>query len=121
MEATQSSGTPLRNKITPQDVEKLYYARDLVLQHVQQPLSLEELSRKAGLNEFKLKSGFKAIFDNTVFGYLNDHRLELARELILGRDLPMSLIAEQAGYSSPQHFSTAFRKKFGVSPGKVRG
>jgi AraC family transcriptional regulator, transcriptional activator of the genes for pyochelin and ferripyochelin receptors len=121
MEATQSSGTPLRNKITPQDVEKLYYARDLVIQHVQQPLSLEELSRKAGLNEFKLKSGFKAIFDNTVFGYLNDHRLELARELIQGGDLPMSLIAEQAGYSSPQHFSTAFRKKFGISPGKVRG
>lgn len=121
MEATQLSGTPLRNKITSQDVEKLYYARDLVLQHVQEPLSLEELSRKAGLNEFKLKSGFKAIFDNTVFGYLNDHRLELARELIQGGDLPMSLIAEQAGYSSPQHFSTAFRKKFGVSPGKVRG
>ncbi|MEZ2440586.1 helix-turn-helix transcriptional regulator [Chitinophaga sp. RCC_12] len=121
MEVAQSSGTPLRNKITSQDVEKLYYARDLVLQHIQEPLSLEELSRKAGLNEFKLKSGFKAIFDNTVFGYLNDHRLELARKLIMGGDLPMALIAEQAGYSSPQHFSTAFRKKFGVSPGKVRG
>lgn len=121
METVQATGTPLRNKITRQDVEKLYYARDLVLQHIQQPLSLEELSRKAGLNEFKLKSGFKAIFDNTVFGYLNDHRLELARKLIVDGDLPMSHIAEQAGYSSPQHFSTAFRKKFGVSPGKVRG
>ncbi|HEY8954657.1 AraC family transcriptional regulator [Chitinophaga sp.] len=120
METVNAVDTPVRNKITRQDVEKLYYARDLVLQHIQRPLSLEELSRKAGLNEFKLKSGFKAIFDNTVFGYLNDHRLELARKLIVDGNLPMSLIAEQAGYSSPQHFSTAFRKKFGVSPGKVR-
>lgn len=116
-----ATNTPLPAKIQPQDVEKLYYVRDLLVQHLQEPLSLEQLSRKAGLNEFKLKSGFKAIFGNTVFGYLNDRRLELSRELVLSGSLPMTLIAEQAGYSSPQHFSTAFRKKFGVSPGKARG
>lgn len=121
VETAEATGVTLHNKILPQDVEKLYYARDLLLQHMQEPLSLEQLSRKAGLNEFKLKSGFKAIFGNTVFGYLNDRRLDLSRELVLSGSLPMALIAEQAGYSSPQHFSTAFRKKFGVSPGKVRG
>ncbi|SEW53534.1 helix-turn-helix transcriptional regulator [Chitinophaga arvensicola] len=121
VETATATGISLSAKINPQDVEKLYYARDLLLQHMQQPLSLEQLARKTGLNEFKLKSGFKAVFDNTVFGYLNDHRLELARELVLSGTLPMAMIAEQAGYSSPQHFSTAFRKKFGVSPGKIRG
>lgn len=120
-ETEKFSGKPAAYKVSAGDLEKLYYARDLLLQHLQQPLSLEQLSRKAGLNEFKLKSGFKAVFDNTVFGYLNDRRLELARELILAGRQTMAVIAEEAGYSSPQHFSTAFRKKFGMSPGKIRG
>ncbi|HEY9261092.1 AraC family transcriptional regulator [Chitinophaga sp.] len=120
IETDHFSGGPLQHKISASDVEKLYFAKDLLLQHVQQPLSLEQLSRKAGLNEFKLKSGFRAIFGNTVFGFLNDHRLEMARELILSGHQSMALIAEEAGYSSPQHFSTAFRKKFGMSPAKMR-
>jgi AraC-like DNA-binding protein len=120
IETDHLSGKPLQHKISAADVERLYFARDLLLQHIQQPLSLEQLSRKAGLNEFKLKSGFRAIFGNTVFGFLNDHRLEMARELILSGHQSMAVIAEEAGYSSPQHFSTAFRKKFGLSPAKMR-
>ncbi|PSL48147.1 AraC-like DNA-binding protein [Chitinophaga niastensis] len=120
IESDTSTGTPVRNKISPQDLERLYHARELLLQNLQQPLSLAQLSRKAGLNEFKLKSGFRAVFDNTVFGYINDRRLDLARELLLAGNCSLTAIAEEAGYSSPQHFSNAFRKKFGVSPGKVR-
>jgi len=120
-ENEQYAVKPKGTKISAADIEKLHYARELLLQHMQQPLSLEQLSRKAGLNEFKLKSGFKALFDNTVFGYLSDRRLELARELILAGHQTMAVIAEEAGYSSPQHFSNAFRKKFGVSPMKMRG
>jgi AraC family transcriptional activator of pyochelin receptor len=121
METEHFSNKPIEHKISPADLERLYFARDLLLQNIQQPLSLDQLSRRAGLNEFKLKSGFRTIFDNTVFGYLNDHRLEMAREMILSGHQSMAMIAEEAGYSSPQHFSTAFRKKFGVSPGKIRG
>ncbi|GAA0551750.1 helix-turn-helix transcriptional regulator [Chitinophaga japonensis] len=103
------------------DRDKIYHARELLLGAVQQPPSLRELSRQAGLNEFKLKTGFKKVFDNTVFGYLNDYRLEQARELLLQQQhTPISAIAEELGYSSPQHFCNAFRKKFGVSPGKSR-
>ncbi|MFY0254312.1 helix-turn-helix transcriptional regulator [Chitinophaga sp. 30R24] len=121
MESEQFAAITLGGKLSAGDVEKLYFARDLLVQHLRQPMSLGQLARKAGLNEFKLKSGFKAVFDNTVFGYLNNCRLELARELILAGKLPMAIIADEAGYSSPQHFSTAFRKKFGVSPVKIRG
>ncbi len=103
------------------DREKILYARDLLVKAAQQPPSLRELSRQAGLNEFKLKSGFKQVFHNTVFGYLNDHRLEQARQFLLQQDQrSLSEIAGELGYSSPQHFSNAFSKKFGVSPGKIR-
>jgi AraC-like DNA-binding protein len=107
--------------ISATDREKIYYARDLLLSSLQQPPSLHDLSRKAGLNEFKLKTGFKKIFDNTVFGYLNDFRLDQARQLLLQENnRSLAQMADELGYSSLQHFCNAFRKKYGVSPGKVR-
>ncbi|SFE88064.1 transcriptional regulator, AraC family [Chitinophaga sp. CF118] len=108
------------NTISSTDKEKIYYARDILLAQLQEPPSLQELSRLAGLNEFKLKSGFKQVFDNTVFGYLNDHRMEHARQLVLEGSRSLTDIADTFGYSSIQHFSNSFRKKYGVSPGKMR-
>lgn len=106
--------------ISNTDKEKIYYARDILLAQLQEPPSLQELSRLAGLNEFKLKTGFKQVFDNTVYGYLNDHRMEAARQQVLEGSQSLTDIADTFGYSSIQHFSNSFRKKFGVSPGKMR-
>ena len=75
----------------------------------------------AGINEFKLKQGFKQVFNNTVFGYLSDYKLNQARELLLRGNTAIKEVADSLGYSSVQHFSHAFRKKFGVPPGRVRG
>jgi AraC-like DNA-binding protein len=102
------------------DKDSIHYAKDYLLQNIQQPPSLTELAKVAGINEFKLKQGFRELFNNTVFGYLSDYKLNQARDLLLGEKLPLKEIAERLGYSSVQHFNTAFRKKFGVPPGKVR-
>jgi AraC-like DNA-binding protein len=107
-------------KLSRTDEERIYHARDLLLIHAQEPLSLGELARKAGINEFKLKSGFKKVFDNTVFGYLSDYRLEQAKQMMREGEHSFTDIADELGYSSLQHFSNAFRKKFGVSPSEVK-
>lgn len=106
--------------ISNTDREKIYYARDILMARLQSPPSLPELSRLAGLNEFKLKTGFKQVFDNTVYGYLNDHRIDAARQMVLEGSRSLTEIADTFGYSSIQHFSNSFRKKFGVSPGRMR-
>lgn len=108
------------NKVTRTDEDRIYHARDLLLAHAQEPLSLTELARKAGINEFKLKSGFKKVFDNTVFGYLSDYRLDQAKQMMREGEYSFTDIASELGYSSLQHFSNAFRKKFGVSPSEVK-
>jgi AraC-like DNA-binding protein len=110
----------LRGTISATDKEKIYHARDVLLTRIQEPPSLQELSRLSGLNEFKLKTGFKQVFDNTVYGYLNDHRMEHARQLVLEGHTSLTDIADTYGFSSIQHFSTAFKKKFGMSPVKMR-
>ena len=103
------------------DYEKgrIIQARDYLLKHMDAPPSLPELSRIAGLNAYKLKNGFKEVFNTTVYGYLNDVKLTQAKEQLLA-GVNIKAIALQLGYGSVQHFSTAYRKKFGLPPGKSR-
>lgn len=101
------------------DKDCIMYAREYLLEHITAPPTLTELAAIAGTNTFKLKNGFKELFNNTVFGYLSEVRLEEARKL-LQTGMPIKEVADRMGYSSVQHFSTAFRKKFNVPPGKLQ-
>ena len=102
------------------DQDRIYYAREYLLQHADCPPSLTELAKVAGINEFKLKQGFKEVFKNTVFGYLSDYKLLQAKTLLTEGTMPIKNIADELGYSSVQHFSTAFKKKFGISPAQSK-
>ena len=117
-EEVASTSTPIICK-PGHDADSIHFAREYLLQHAVQPPSLTELAKIAGINEFKLKQGFKALFNNTVFGYLTDFKLNQARELLVS-NIPIKEVADQLGYSSVQHFNSAFRKKFGCPPGKVK-
>jgi len=105
---------------TDYDKDRIHYAREYVIQHIDTPPSLSELARVAGLNEYKLKYGFKEMFRSTVFGYLAEKRLELARDYLSDPNKSVTEIADLLGYSSIQHFCYAFKKKFGHSPGESR-
>ncbi|MEJ7600772.1 MAG: AraC family transcriptional regulator [Kofleriaceae bacterium] len=105
---------------TDADRERLVAARDRVNERLSDPPTLTELSRLVGLNEFKLKRGFKEMFGTTVFAYLTEQRLQLARQYLLDTDKTAAEIAFELGYATPQHFSAAFKKHFGVTPNSVR-
>ncbi len=101
------------------DRERILFAREYLILHIDIPPSLPELSRLAGINEFKLKNGFKELFGQPVFAWLADYRLETARSELMKGDRTVTEIAFELGFSSPQHFSTAFKKKYGVSPKQI--
>jgi AraC-like DNA-binding protein len=105
---------------TEYDKERILFARDYLVQHADMPPGLDELSKIAGINSFKLKNGFKELFNNTVFGYLSDYRLEQAKNDLISGQKTATEIAFELGYSSLQHFSSAFKKKYGVSPKRKR-
>jgi AraC-like DNA-binding protein len=100
------------------DKTRLLEARNIVEQNLKHPCSLIELSRKTGLNDFKLKKGFKALFGNTVFGYLAEIRMNLAYKL-LKNGRTVSEVAETVGYKNAHHFTAAFKKHFDMLPSKV--
>ncbi|MBD0258017.1 MAG: helix-turn-helix transcriptional regulator [Cytophagales bacterium] len=106
---------------TDYDQERIVFARDYLLAHLDCPPSLTELTKAAGLNAYKLKRGFKETFGVPAFQYLADVRLGRVREDMLAGRKSATEIAFALGYSSLPHFSHAFKKKFGVSPSRLRG
>jgi AraC-like DNA-binding protein len=111
---------PTQSSIKEYDVEKLYQAKHIIEQHLANPYSLRELSRQVGLNEFKLKKGFKTLFGYSVFGYLHELRMQEAKRLLLDHKKSIEQVAHYCGYQYVQHFSTAFKKKYGTTPGSIR-
>lgn len=92
-------------------------AREILIHDLEEPPSLLELASKVGLNDCKLKAGFREVFGTTVFGYLRRERLECARKL-LEEGMSVTEVSYSVGYSSLSHFAKAFARQFGVKPGK---
>lgn len=102
------------------DKKKLFDARDFLHQNLDRPPTIRSLSKTVGLNEYKLKKGFKELFDTTIFGFIHQHRMQKARRLLLDTNKSAKEIAYETGYSSPQHFSRAFKKEFNTTPNRMR-
>ncbi|NET39639.1 MAG: helix-turn-helix transcriptional regulator [Cyanothece sp. SIO1E1] len=108
---------PLRQSpLKDSDLERVQYARDILVQQVKTPPSLVELTHQVGLSDRKLKQGFRHLFGTTVSGYLCNYRLEQAQHLLHRPYITVAEVAAQVGYRNPEAFSTAFRRKFAVSP-----
>jgi AraC-like DNA-binding protein len=98
------------------EMERIKEARNIIIDKMISPPSLKELARMVGTNEFKLKVGFRSIFGTTVYGYLSDHRMELARKLLIVDKARIKEVAVEVGYSNPSHFIAAYKRKYGVTP-----
>jgi AraC-like DNA-binding protein len=98
------------------DREKIVKAREVLLQHIGEPLTIKELSRKVAINECYLKKGFKEMFGTTIFDFYQSQRMEHARYLLYEKGLSVTEVSVMLGYSSISHFSTAFKKHTGLKP-----
>ncbi len=98
------------------DREKIALARKILLEHIGEPLTIKELSRKAAINECYLKKGFKEMYGTTIFDFFQSQRMEHAKYLLYEKGLSVTDVSAILGYSSISHFSTAFKKHTGIKP-----
>ncbi len=98
------------------DREKIIRAREILLQHIGEPITIKALSRKVAINECYLKKGFKEIFGTTIFDFYQSQRMEHAKYLLYDKGLSVTEVSLMLGYSSISHFSTAFKKHTGIKP-----
>ncbi len=96
--------------------EQLNEARNLIETCYQTPPTIAQLAQEVGMSETVLKTNFKNCFGTTIYGYLFEYRMNIAQKLLSNSTLTIAEIGDQTGYEHPSHFTTAFKRKFGVSP-----
>lgn len=107
-------------KINTIERDKLYMAKEILINNLDNPPSLSELSSQIGLNSYSLKKNFKELFGVPVFKYLQNERLKTAHELIRNQKATVQEAAWHVGYDSLSSFSNAFEKKFGYRPSQIK-
>ena len=101
------------------EVERMHQVRALLTKDMENDLSLKDLAKLVGTNEYYLKRNFKAVFGESVFRYHHHMKMERAIEMIKQHDKKVAEIAIMLGYKHPTHFTAAFKKYFGFLPNQV--
>ncbi|WP_299148673.1 AraC family transcriptional regulator [uncultured Dokdonia sp.] len=100
------------------NVQKIKRAKQIIIARMDAPPTLSELSDEIGLSLSKLKEGFKQIYGDSVFSFLFDYKMEVARQLLETGSHNVNEVGLKVGYSTASHFIAAFKKKFGTTPKK---
>ena len=100
------------------NVIKIRKAKDIVISRLAEPPTLQELANEIGLTLKKLKEGFKQIYGDSVFSFLLDYKMEVARKLLESGTHNVNEVGLKVGYSTSSHFIAAFKKKYGTTPKK---
>ncbi len=101
-----------------ENIQKIKKAKDIIIERMAEPPTLQELAQEINLPINKLKEGFKQVYGDPVFSFLFDYKMEVARQLLAGGSLNVNEVGLRVGYSTASHFIAAFKKKYGVTPKK---
>ena len=104
--------------IDEDNVMKIRKAKEIIIANMAEPPGLQELADEIGLNLKKLKMGFKQIYGDTVYGFLFDYKMNIARKLLDSGSYNVNEVGLKIGYSTGSHFIAAFKKKFATTPKK---
>ncbi len=101
------------------DIKKIHQTKSIIDNDFKTHHSIKDLCKIVGLNEFKLKTGFKEIFNTTLFKYSQSCKMLYAQEVLACGEKNVSQCAWEIGYTNVSHFISAFKKYFGVTPGDI--
>lgn len=105
-----------KENLRKDETDKIIAARDYLDQNYNKKIRIIDLARTMGTNQQTLKKGFKELFGTTIWGYYNNLRMETAKDLLINQEKSIAEVADNIGYKNPQHFTVAFKKKYGILP-----
>lgn len=109
-----------RAALSQWDIQAIREAKRLLDASLHNPPTLMRLARLVGINDFKLKLGFKQVYETTVFGYIRQERMRIARNLLERGQCDVSQASCAVGYESLSSFARQFKKTYGYSPGECK-
>jgi AraC family transcriptional regulator of arabinose operon len=95
-------------------------AMELFTRKLSEPPAIPEAAAACGLSPSRLAGLFRAATGQSPRIWLEQARLNHARDMLTTTGLPVKLVAAASGYKDQRHFATRFRKFFGTTPGKYQ-
>jgi AraC family transcriptional regulator len=95
-------------------------ARDLLNDRCAENLGLEEIAREVGVHPAHLARTFRRHFHCTAGDYQRQVRIGRARQMLATSDTPLAEVALSLGYADQSHFTSAFKRHTGATPGAFR-
>lgn len=115
--AHQDGGERPQVQIAQESVRR---AAAYISKHYREPLSLTDAAKAAGLSPTYFSAVFHRTMGITFSEYLTEYRLREAKRYLKAGELPVKQIAAACGFPSYSYFVTAFKDRFGDTPGRVR-
>lgn len=84
------------------------------------PVQIRDVSAQVHLSERHVSRIFAQATGQTIHGYLQRLRLEIAAEHLADRALPVKEVARRTGYPDVRNFTTAFRRRYQITPAAFR-
>ena len=112
-----------QNRLTeypPEQIELVKAVHDQFLQHMEQRITIEKLSKQYLINPTTLKTVFKAVYGTSLAAHIKKHRMERAAKMLRETDMSVAEIAAAVGYESQSKFTAAFKNQFAVPPRAYR-
>ena len=100
--------------------ETIRKIHDQLLQHMEQRITIEELSRQYLINPTTLKNVFKSVYGTSIAAHIKEHRMRQAARMLIESNLNIAEIAQAVGYDSQSKFTAAFKTYFKVLPKEYR-
>lgn len=114
--ASASEGSTLP-RTTRAQMERV---RDFLMDHLHQDLHIDTIARETGLSVRSLQRKFRDHFEETVFEFVRNARLERARDALIRDRVSVAEASLMAGYTSSAAFSVAFKTHFGEVPRRMK-
>lgn len=112
-----------QNKVTyftKTSVDKIKEARRILVERLDEWITVQTLSKMVGINSTDLEKGFKSIYGYPVFTYIKTYKMQKAKEMITDGNMSVMDVALSCGYANGGKFAKAFKKSFGMTPLQYR-
>lgn len=113
----ETSRPPVANR---RDIEVVKQLKEYLTRTFLQNHCLRTLSREFGTNTNKLMTMFKKVFGKSIFEFIGELRMDHAMTLLRDDGLLVTEVARTLGYKNSNHFSSAFKRRYGINPSDVK-
>ena len=101
----------------PGPVEK---AKQYVHENMTRDLRLADVAKECGVSKYHFSRIFKAITGRSLKCYINEKRIEKAKDLLMNTDLSVTEICYMIGFNDLSYFDRVFHRFVGTSPSRYR-